>query len=121
MVAGPAVAGKQKTDMSRLDQLLSFHADDPDDSFVRFALAAEYVKLGQIEIALETFEALRRDDPRYVGTYYHLGKLYERLGRTQDAISTYREGMDRAMEVTDFHARSELQSALLELQGLGAD
>lgn len=107
--------------MSRLDQLLTFHEDDPDDSFVRFALAAEYLKLGRLDEALSTFESLRQDDPRYVGTYYHLGKLYERIGRTQDAVSTYRDGMERAMEVTDFHARSELQSALLELEGLGAD
>jgi len=107
--------------MSRLDQLLSFHRDDPRDSFVRFALAAEYAKLGRVEDAVRTFEALRRDDPRYVGTYYHLGKLYERIGRTEDAIGTYRAGMDVAMAVTDFHARSELQSALLEAEGMGAD
>ena len=107
--------------MSRLDQLLSFHRDDPRDSFVRFALAAEYAKLGRLEDALRTFEALRADDPRYVGTYYHLGKLYERVGRTEEAIDTYRAGMHVAMDVTDFHARSELQSALLEAEGMGAD
>lgn len=107
--------------MSRLNQLLAFHKDDPRDSFVRFALGAEYVKLGRLEDARQMLEALRNDDPRYLGTYYHLGKLYERIGMTELAIQTYRAGMEMAMEVTDFHARSELQSALLEAEGLGAD
>lgn len=107
--------------MSRLNQLLAFHRDDPKDSFVRFALATEYVKLGHLEDARQTFESLRKDDPRYLGTYYHLGKLYEKFGMTGEAVETYRAGMEVAMEVTDFHARSELQSALLEAEGLGAD
>lgn len=107
--------------MSRLKQLLTFHEEDPDDSFVRFALAAEYVKLGRLDEGLEMFEDLRTHDPRYVGTYYHLGKLYERLDRPDDAADAYRAGMSMAMELTDFHARSELQSALLELESLDAD
>jgi len=104
--------------MSRLKQLLTFHDEDPEDSFVRFALAVEYVKLGRLAEGLEVFEDLRTHDPRYIGTYYHLGKLYERLDRPDDAADAYRAGMNMAMELTDFHARSELQSALLELEGL---
>jgi tetratricopeptide (TPR) repeat protein len=107
--------------MSRLKQLLTFLDEDPTDSFVRFALAAEYVKLGRLDEGLDVFESLREDDPRYVGTYYHLGKLYERMDRPEDAAETYRAGMSMAMELTDFHSRSELQSALLELESLDAD
>ena len=56
-----------------------------------------------------------------MGTYYHLGKLYEAMGRSGDAIRTYRTGIDQAGRASDFHARSELQGALLEAQGIGFD
>ena len=107
--------------MDRLQALLQFHADDPDDPFTRFALATEYLKRGDDDRALAFFEGLVRDHPDYVGTYYHLGKLYERLGRTDDAIRTYEEGLDAARRAGDFHARAELQSALLEATGFGFD
>ena len=105
--------------IGRLAQLLAFHKEDPDDSFVRFALAAEYAKLGREEDARRAFEALREHDPDYVGTYYHLGKLYERTGMEVRAIETYRAGIDAAMRMSDFHARAELQSALMEAEGMG--
>jgi Tfp pilus assembly protein PilF len=107
--------------MDRLAALLDFHRDDPDDPFTRFALAQEYLKGGETEQALAFFEGLVRDHPDYVGTYYHLGKLYEGLGRPEPAAATYRAGVEAAVRVGDLHARAELQSALLEAEGLGLD
>lgn len=105
----------------RLSALLDFHRDDPDDPFVRYALAQEYLKRGDTGEALGTFETLVADRPDYVGTYYHLGKLYEALGRTDEAVTTYQAGIEAATAASDLHARAELQSALLEAQGLGFD
>ena len=107
--------------MDRLAALLEFYRDDPDDPFTRFALAQEQRKRGADAEALAFFEGLTRDHPDYVGTYYHLGKLYEGLGRTDDALRTYRAGVDAATKAADPHARAELQSALLEAEGLGFD
>ncbi len=105
----------------RLATLLDYLRDDPDDPFVRYALAQEYLKRGDTAEALRFFEELAADQPEYVGTYYHLGKLYETLGRTPDAVRTYRAGIDAATRASDLHARAELQSALLEAEGLGFD
>ncbi len=102
--------------MSRLDQLLAFQEEDPQDSFIRFALASEYVKLGDFERGRTIFEELRSHDPGYVGLYYHLGKLLEKIGDSSQAIVIYREGIAIAARISDFHARSELQSALLEAE-----
>ncbi len=102
--------------MSRLKQLLSFHEEDPNDSFVRFALAAEYVKLRQYDDAVRAFEDLYAHDPAYVGLYYHFGKLLQSLGQVERAGAIYREGIAVATRLTDFHARSELQSALMEME-----
>jgi tetratricopeptide (TPR) repeat protein len=46
--------------------------------------------------ALFYFEDLIANHPDYVGTYYHLGKLYEIIGRKPEAIDIYRRGMEVA-------------------------
>lgn len=104
--------------MDRLAALQEFLRDDPADPFTRFALAREYLKLGDADEALAVFEALVRDRPDYVGTYYHLGKLYAEIGRRADAAATFRAGAAEATRTGDAHARAELQAALLEAEGL---
>ncbi len=107
--------------MDRLDALQDFLRDDPADPFTRFALAQEHAKRGNTAEALSFYEALVRERPDYVGTYYHLGALYRALGRDDEALATYRAGIAAATEAGDPHARAELQSALLEADGLGFD
>lgn len=107
--------------MDRIATLQAFLQDDPDDPFTRFALAQEYAKRGDAEEALAYYEGLVREHPDYVGTYYHLGALYRTLGRDDDALATYRAGIDAAIAAGDAHARAELQGALLEADGLGFD
>ncbi len=101
--------------MDRLEALQEFLRVDPADPFTRFALASEHLKRGDEAAALAYFEELRRDSPDYVGTYYHLGKLYAALGRPADAADTYRAGIVEAGRASDVHARAELQAALMEL------
>lgn len=105
--------------MDRLEALLAFYEEDPNDAFTRFAIASEYLKRGNKEQALSFFKKLVQDQPEYVGTYYHLGKLLEALGMNADAIQTYQTGIRIANDLKDFHARAELQDALLTAQGIG--
>ena len=107
--------------MDRIAALEAFLLDDPDDPFTRFALAQEHRKAGCPDQALTIFEDLVRDHPAYVGTYYHLGALYSEMDRPDDALRTYRTGIQEATAAGDLHARAELQSALLEAEGLGFD
>jgi tetratricopeptide (TPR) repeat protein len=97
-------------DISRLEKLLEFIKNEPDDPFLKYALATEYLRLNQPEKALEYYENLINNHPDYTGTYYHLGKLYESLNRKQDAINTYETGMKKTREQRDNHAFSELQA-----------
>ena len=43
------------------------------------------------------------------------------LGRKDEAAGIYRKGMETATEKRDFHARSELEAAMAELEGSGPD
>ncbi len=101
---------------NRLDQLLQMLNESKNDSFLLFAIAKEYEKRRDFPKALEYYLKIRRTDPAYVGVYYHLGKLYEELGQTEKAIEAYRAGIQQATTAGDQHAKSELASALMELE-----
>ena len=98
-------------EISRLDKLLEFIKNEPNDEFLKYALATEYLRLNQADKALEYYEDLVNNHPNYTGTYYHLGKLYEALNRKQDAINTYEKGMEIAKAAKDMHTYSDLQNA----------
>ena len=95
---------------TRLAKLLEFLQSDPNDPFVLYALATEYNTANDTEKALEYYLKLTTDHPEYVGTYYHLGKLYEKLQQTDQAIAVYQQGMLVARNKRDMHAFSELQA-----------
>jgi tetratricopeptide (TPR) repeat protein len=99
----------------RLQQLLQFHSENPNDAFLLFALAKEYEKLGNPESALEFYQKIVAQSPDYVGVYYHLGKLLEKTNNPDQALETYKAGMDIAQKIGDRHALSELAEAQLEL------
>lgn len=102
---------------TRLDKLLTFFHDEPGDEFLKYALATEYLRLNDTEKALSFYEDLLNNHPAYVGTYYHLGKLYETLNRKPDAVFTYEKGMEAAKKANDMHAFSELQGVYQALTG----
>jgi len=97
-------------EISRLEKLLDFFKNEPDDPFLKYALATEYLRLNETDKALAYFEDLINKHADYTGTYYHLGKLYEALNRKQDAINIYEKGMKITRERRDNHAFSELQA-----------
>lgn len=104
---------------NRLKQLISILEQGSKDPFIRYAIATEYLKEGKVSLALEFYEYLIENNADYIGTYYHLGKLYDNLGRKEDAKTTFEKGIQRAKESQNLHALSELQqihqSLLLEL------
>ena len=105
----------------RLALLLAFYEQDPGDAFTCFAIAQEYRKRGVLDEALVFYERLVAEQPDYTGTYYHLGKLYEDVGRSDDAVAVYQKGIEAARRQRNRKDLSELQDALLKLQGIGFD
>jgi tetratricopeptide (TPR) repeat protein len=98
--------------MNRIEILKGFLTENPNDSFSRYALALEFAKLGQNDDALREFETVKSNDPDYVATYFQLGQLYLKMGRTHEAEKTFRTGITVAAKAGDEHTRSELEGAL---------
>lgn len=97
--------------MDRIKKLKEYLDATPADSFLQHALALEYIKIGNDTEARKLFEDILTRDEKYVGSYYHLGKLLERTGETELAIKWYEKGMAAAREVGDNHSYNELQAA----------
>lgn len=103
---------------NRLQKLLEFIENEPNDPFLKYALATEYLRLNEAATALKYYEDLVTNHPAYVGTYYHFGKLLEALNRKDDAVKVYQSGMIAAREAKDNHAFSELQAVYNSAIGL---
>jgi tetratricopeptide (TPR) repeat protein len=101
--------------MNRIEQIKTFLESTPNDNFLLHALALEYIKLGNDVDAKPLFEQILTQSPDYVGSYYHLAKLLERLGNTTDAIACYEKGMEAAKTAKDQHSYNELQAAYEDL------
>jgi tetratricopeptide (TPR) repeat protein len=101
--------------MTRLEQLQKYLAEQPNDAFLLFAIAKEYEGLGDKQLALKHYLTLRETTPQYVGLYYHLGKLYEKLEEPGEALETYKTGMIVAKKEKDMHAYSELMGAKMNV------
>jgi tetratricopeptide (TPR) repeat protein len=99
----------------RIEKIKAFLIQNPNDLFLNHALALEFIKLELDKEALIHFNKNKAFDPNYVATYYHLGKLLERMGSSERAIATFEEGMRIAKEQKDQHAYNELQAAYEDL------
>lgn len=101
--------------MNRIEKLKEFLRETPADSFLQHALALEYIKTGHDSEARRLFEEILEREPGYVGSYYHLAKLLERIGDTGSAIKVYEQGMLEAKKTGDNKAFGELKGAYEEL------
>ena len=101
--------------MDRIERIKEFLQSNPNDNFLQHALALEYIKVGNDADARVLFENILTKSPDYIGSYYHLAKLLERIGATNEAIQWYEKGMAAAKEAKDQHAYNELQGAYEDL------
>jgi Tfp pilus assembly protein PilF len=97
--------------MEKIEKLKSFLIDSPQDSFLKHALALEYIKMGNETEARKLFLEILERDPTYIGSYYHLVRLLERTGETENAKNWYEKGLIAARQAGDIHAYNELQAA----------
>ncbi len=99
---------------TRLQQLISFYEEDPNDPFNAYGLALEYYKI-DLQKSEEFFDKLLSDFPEYLPAYYHAAKLKEELNANELALTIYTKGMDLAKKIKDQKTLQELQSAYREL------
>jgi tetratricopeptide (TPR) repeat protein len=96
--------------MTRLETLLAFYEEDPNDPFTIYAIAMEYEKTA-ISQALTFYQRLLTQHPDYTGTYYHAARLYASVNRRQEADDIYRKGLEITKNLGKNKDFQELQGA----------
>lgn len=104
--------------MDRIDKLKEYMKTAQKDSFLQHALALEYIKVGNDDEAKKLFNEILKREPTYIGSYYHLGKLLERIGDNPKALRVFERGMEVATTANDHHSYTELRVAFEDLEDI---
>ena len=96
----------------RLTALQTMLEQKPGDSFLRYGLAMEHARLGQLQEAVTEYRGLLKDNADYPAAYFHGGQALEKLGQLDEARAMYEQGIVVTTRMGDAHTRSELQAAL---------
>jgi Flp pilus assembly protein TadD len=88
--------------------LLKLVGTPRDGALLRFSLGNEYLKNADFEHAIAHLQAAVEKDPGYSAAWKLLGRALGESGRTGDALSAYRKGMEVARGKGDLQAEREM-------------
>ncbi|MDG3007137.1 tetratricopeptide repeat protein [Paludisphaera mucosa] len=87
--------------------------DDPTDAFLRYGLAVQCLREGDVEEGRERLKALIADRPDdEVAAYQQLGQSYAETEEFAAAAATLRTGVAKALARGDQHAAAEMGGLL---------
>ncbi|UCS92987.1 tetratricopeptide repeat protein [Echinicola marina] len=95
---------------SRIEQLLQFIKDEPDNPFNIYALALEHQNSAPSKAA-EYFDQLITHHPKYLPTYFHAAAFFAEMDQIDKAQQIYKTGIDLAQSQNNLHALRELKNA----------
>jgi predicted Zn-dependent protease len=91
-------------------------AEDPGDTFLRYGLAVQCLREGDLEEGRARLQALVADHPDdQVAAYQQLGQSYAETGEHDMARATLGIGIAKAQARGDWHAVSEMTQLLESL------
>jgi Flp pilus assembly protein TadD len=99
----------------RLGTLMTMLEQDPADTFCLYGIAQEHAKAERLDEAVRWFERLLEVEPSHAYAHFHLAKVLERAGRTDQATDVLRRGLDAARRSGDAKAANELAGYLDEI------
>jgi thioredoxin-like negative regulator of GroEL len=91
-------------------------AADPDDRFLRYGLALQCLREGDVHAGRARLEALIADHPDEVAAYQQLGQSFLEDGVVDQARSILIAGVAAARRLGQTHAEAEM-SALIDMIG----
>jgi thioredoxin-like negative regulator of GroEL len=93
-------------------------AEDPTDSFLRYGLAVQCLREGDIDEGRQRLLALIADHPDdQVAAYQQLAQSYLESGETEAARAGLKTGIAKARTAGDWHAATEMEQVLATLDG----
>ena len=98
------------SNLYRIQQLLGFLEEEPDNPFNLYALALEY-QSHDPEKARPYFDRLLEDHKEYLPTYYQAAAFYAEEGDLDRARDIYERGIELAQKAKQPQTLKELENA----------
>jgi predicted Zn-dependent protease len=90
---------------------------DPDDTFLRYGLAMQCLREGDVAEGRERLLALIADHPEdQIAAYQQLGQSYLETDEPTAAAQALQTGIAKARARGDFHAAAEMEGLLLTVR-----
>ena len=103
----------------RIAKIQAMLEQEPDDTFLRYSLALEQEKIGDLEASEAGLRCLMRDDPPFVPAFFMLAQHLAKRERIDDSRSILRQGIEQARAQGDSHAAGEMSEFLASLGEFG--
>ncbi len=97
---------------SRIDNLLGMLKEEPNDLFLNYALAVEFVGQEKYREAENQFLKTLQLNNEYLPCYYQLGQTAEKLNKEKEALAYYHKGVELAKKQNNNKALNELNEAI---------
>jgi uncharacterized protein HemY len=96
---------------NRIQEIREMIRKDPDDPFLHYAIALEFVKNRQEKDAENSFSMLLKQFPDYLPTYYQAAHFFYHSGKNKKAKEIFKKGIKLADHHDEANALRELRSA----------
>jgi predicted Zn-dependent protease len=106
------------SELSRREQIEAMLADEPTDTFLRYALALELEKEGESARSLDLLRGLMGETPPHVPSFVMAAQQLLKHGQAEEARSVLREGIEQAREQGELHAAAKMSELLVCLGNL---
>ena len=93
----------------QITNLLKLVGTPRDGALLRFSLGSEYLKSADFEAAAAHLGAAVEQDPGYSAAWKLLGKALAESGRDEEALASYRKGIEVAEKKGDKQAAKEMK------------
>ena len=97
---------------SRIDMLIGMLEKEPQDVFLNYALAVEFIGEKKYAEAQQQFLKTVKLDNEYLPCYYQLGQVTEKLEKEKEALEYYKKGLALAQKQNNQKAVNEINEAI---------
>lgn len=99
----------------RKAQIESMLKQSPNDTFLLYGLAMEYLKEGETAEGIARLKHVADVNPNYPAAYFQLGQILSQEGEIEEAKDWLQRGIVVAQKVGDGHAAGEMEQFLMML------
>lgn len=103
----------------RREKIQAMLETEPEDEFLRYSLALEMNKDGELDEALQKLGELCSNSQPYIAAFFRSAQILADEDRIDESRKFLRNGIEEARKQGDLHAAGEMSEMLADLGQLG--